>query len=577
MDGTLERRIAVAHGDEPADLVLRGGRVVNVFDGTLEEADVAIADGVVAGVGTGYAGAEEIDVSDCILTPGLIDAHMHVESTQVTVPEFARAVVPRGTTAAIFDPHEIANVHGLEGIRYILRSREGVPMSIFVMASSCVPATHMETAGAELRAEDLVSLFDEEGVLGLAEMMNFPGVILRDPNVLSKIRASHERGVPVDGHCPGLSGRDLNAYAAAGIGSDHESTRPEEATEKLRRGLYVFIREGSSARNLKALLPIVTPHNSRRCCWATDDRHPGDLLREGHVDHLVRQAIRLGLDPITAVQMGTLNPAEWFGLDRRGYGAIAPGWRADIVVLEDLETFAVREVFVAGRLVARHGRLVVDVPRPPSLLPPSIHINWEAFRGLRVPVPPGHTTLRVIVALEGQIVTDARVMPARIENGEAVADPDRDLLKLAVVERHKGTGNVGVGFVTGFGLRRGALASSVAHDSHNIIVVGTNDSDMLLAVREIERLGGGQVAVADGQVLAALPLPIAGLMSDRPLEEVAEADEAIHAAARSLGCILSSPYMTLSFLALPVIPKLKLTDKGLVDVERFEVVALWAD
>lgn len=577
MDSTLERRIAVARGDEPADLVLRGGRVVNVFDGTLEEADVAIADGVVAGVGTGYTGADEFDVRGCVLVPGLIDAHMHVESTQVTVPEFARAVVPRGTTAAVLDPHEIANVHGLEGIRYILRSRQGVPMSIFVMASSCVPATHMETAGAELRAEDLSALFDEEGVIGLAEMMNFPGVIFRDPAVLAKIKASHARGLPVDGHCPGLSGRDLNAYAAAGIGSDHESTRPEEAAEKLRRGLYVFIREGSSARNLEALLPIVTPQNSRRCCWATDDRHPGDLIREGHVDHLVRKAISLGLDPVTAVQMGTLNPAEWFGLDRRGYGAIAPGWRADIVVLEDLETFTVRQVFVAGQLVAQHGRLVVDVPRPAVSLPPSVRINWEAFRGLRVSAPPGHTTLRVIEAIEGQIVTGARLMPARIENGEAVADPDRDLLKLAVVERHRGTGNVGVGFVTGFGLRRGALASSVAHDSHNIIVVGTNDEDMLLAVREIERLGGGQVAVADGRVLAALPLPIAGLMSDRPLEEVAEADEAIHRAARSLGCTLQSPYMTLSFLALPVIPKLKLTDKGLVDVERFELVDLWAD
>ncbi len=577
MDIPLERRIAVARGDEPADLVLRGGCVLNVFDSTLEEADVAVVGGLVAGVGAGYTGADEVDVSGCILVPGLIDAHMHVESTQVTVPEFARAVVPRGTTTAILDPHEIANVHGLEGIRYILRSREGVPMSIFVMASSCVPATHMETAGAELRAEDLAALFDEEGVLGLAEMMNFPGVIFRDPDVLAKIRVSQERGVPLDGHCPGLSGRDLNAYAVAGIGSDHESTRPEEAAEKLRRGLYVFIREGSSARNLEALLPIVTPQNSRRCCWATDDRHPGDLLREGHVDHLVRKAISLGLDPITAVQMATLNPAEWFGLDRQGYGAIAPGWRADIVVLEDLETFTVRQVFVAGRLVAQHGRLVVDVPHPPTFLPPGVNINWKAFQGLQVPVPPDHTALRVIVALEGQIVTDSRVMPARIENGQAVADPDRDLLKLAVVERHKGTGNVGVGFVTGFGLRRGALASSVAHDSHNIIVVGTNDEDMLLAVHEIERLGGGQVAVANGQVLAALPLPIAGLMSDRPLEEVAEADEAIHAAARSLGCTLSSPYMTLSFLALPVIPRLKLTDRGLVDVERFELVDLWAD
>ncbi|MDQ7028754.1 MAG: adenine deaminase [Ardenticatenia bacterium] len=555
-------------GDQP--------RVVNVFSGTLEEADVAIVEGYVAGVGRGYEGRVDMDVSGCVLCPGLIDAHMHVESTQVTVPEFARAVVPRGTTAAVLDPHEIANVHGLEGIRYILRSRADVPMSIFVMASSCVPATHMETAGAELRAEDLAPLFDEPGVLGLAEMMNFPGVIARDPLVMAKLAVSHGRGVPVDGHCPGLAGKALNAYVAAGIGSDHESTRPEEAAEKLRRGLYVFIREGSSARNLEALLPIVTPQNSRRCCWATDDRHPGDLLREGHVDHLVRKAIRLGLDPITAIQMGTLNPAEWFGLDRLGYGAIAPGRRADIVVLEDLPTFAVREVLVAGQLVARDGRLLVNVPRPTTTLPQSVHINWQIFRGFHVPVPPGRTRVRAIVALEGQIVTEERVVPVRIEDGLAVADPERDVLKLAVVERHRGTGNVGVGFVTGFGLRRGALASSVAHDSHNIIVVGTNDDDMLAAVREIERLQGGQVAVNDGRVVAELPLPIAGLMSDRPLDQVAKADEAIHVVARALGCQLTSPYMTLSFLALPVIPKLKLTDKGLVDVERFTLVDLWA-
>ncbi|RME09755.1 MAG: adenine deaminase, partial [Ardenticatenia bacterium] len=334
----LERRIAAAHGDEPADLVLRGGRLINVFSGDIETADIAIADGVIVGIGDGYEGKQTIDVSGKWLAPGLIDGHMHVESTQVTVPEFARAVVPRGTTAAVFDPHEIANVHGLDGIRYILESRRGVPMSIFVMASSCVPATHMETAGAALTADDLAPLFNEEGVIGLAEMMNFPGVIYRDPAVLAKIRLAHARRVPIDGHSPGVRGRDLNAYIVAGIGSDHESTTAEEAAEKLRRGMYVLIREASSARNLEALLPIVTPANSRRCCWATDDRHPGDLLHEGHVDHLVRKAIALGLDPITAIQMGSINTAEWFGLDRRGYGALAPGFRADILVLDDLNT-----------------------------------------------------------------------------------------------------------------------------------------------------------------------------------------------------------------------------------------------
>lgn len=573
----LEQRIATASGEREVELVLRGGQLINVFSGEIEQADVAVDDGVVVGIGGEYAGRTEIDVAGRYLCPGLLDGHMHVESTQVTVPEFVRAVVPRGTTAVIFDPHEIANVHGVDGIRYILDSRRDVPLSIFVMASSCVPATHMETAGAELTVDDLTPLFDEPGVLGLAEMMNFPGVLARDPGVLEKIEAAHRRDALVDGHCPGLRGQGLNAYLAAGIGSDHESTTPEEALEKLRKGMYVMIREASSARNLADLLPIVTPANSRRCCFCTDDRHPGDLLRQGHIDHLLRKAVSLDLDPVTAIRMATLNTAEWFGLDRRGYGALAPGWRADIVVFDDLSSFRVTHVYVGGELVAEGGRLIVDVPPAPSHLPHSVHIDWDTFEGLAVPAPDANATMHVIGAREGQIVTEARVAPACVENGHAVADPTRDLLKLAVVERHAGTGNVGIAFVEGFGLKHGALASSVAHDSHNIIVVGTNDGDMLTAIRTIESMGGGQVAVADRAVRAALPLPIAGLMSDRPIEEVAEADAAIHRAARELGCVLEAPYMTLSFLALPVIPALKLTDKGLVDVEKFELVPLWTD
>ena len=361
---SIELLLQVARGDRLADLVLRGGTLVNVFTGELYEADLAIASGRIAGLGPGYAAIEEIDVRGRYLCPGFIDGHMHVESSMVTVPEFARAVVPRGTTSVVLDPHEIANVHGVAGIRYILDSRGGVPLNVFVMLSSAVPATGMETAGAELDALALASLYAEEGVLGLAEMMNFPGVVAGDPAVLAKIRAARAAGVAIDGHAPGLSGPRLNAYIAAGVGSDHECTTAEEAREKLRLGMYLMIREASNAHNLHALLPAVTPQNSRRCILVTDDRHPADLLHQGHIDHLLRSAIGLGLDPLLAIQMVTLNVAEWFGLTRRGYGAIAPGYRADITVVDDLQALNVSRVFIGGRLVAKGGALIVDIAAP---------------------------------------------------------------------------------------------------------------------------------------------------------------------------------------------------------------------
>ncbi|MCZ7569099.1 MAG: adenine deaminase [Ardenticatenaceae bacterium] len=572
----LHELITAARGEGPVDLVLRGGTLVNVFTAEMVETDVAVQDGRVVGLGPGYQGREEIDVGGRILCPGLIDGHMHVESSMITVPELVRAVVPRGTTAAVLDPHELANVYGLAGIRYVLASRRGVPMSVFVMASSAVPATHMETSGARLEAGDLAPLFRESGVLGLAEMMNFPGVVSGDPGVLAKLRAAHAADVEVDGHCPGLSGRPLNAYVAAGIDSDHECTTVEEAREKLRLGMYLMIREASNARNLAALLPVVTPRNSRRCLLVTDDRHPADLLEQGHIDHLIRKAIRLGLDPITAVQMATINAAERFGLDRAGYGAIAPGSRADIVVVDDLRALTISQVFVDGKLVARDGRLVNTqaLPAPPAM-PPSIHINWERFPGFAIKAEGSR--VKVIETVPGQIVTRRSAADVRSEDGLVVADPERDLLKLAVVERHHGTGNVGLGFVRGFGLKRGAIASSVAHDSHNVIIAGTDDDDMLAALKAIAAMDGGQVAVADGEVLARLPLPIGGLMSDRPVEAVRDMVDQLHAAFARLGGTLEAPFMALSFLALPVIPTLKLTDKGLVDVERFELVPLWAD
>jgi adenine deaminase len=573
---TLEQLLRVARGEQPADLVLRGGTLVNVFTGELYETDVAIAHGRIAGLGGGYAAAREIDLSGRYLCPGFVDGHMHVESTMVTIPQFARAVVPRGTTTAVLDPHEIANVHGAAGIRYILDSRRDVPLSIFVMLSSAVPATAMETAGAELDAAALAPLYIEDGVLGLAEMMNFPGVAAGDRAALDKIRAAQAAGLAIDGHAPGLSGPRLSAYVAAGVGSDHECTTVEEAREKLRLGMYLMIREASNAHNLAALLPAVTPQNSRRCILVTDDRHPADLLGQGHIDHLIRTAIGLGLDPVLAIQMATLNPAEWFGLTSRGYGAIAPGYRADIAVVDDLQALKISQVFVGGRLVARDGVLVEDLPTPlPPGLPRSIRIGWEQFPGFGIPAAGEY--VRVIETIPGQIVTKEDVSRATVQDGLAVADPGRDLLKLAVVERHGRNGNVGLGFVRGFGMQRGAIASSVAHDSHNVIIVGTDDDDMLAALKAVEALDGGQVVVEGGAVLAELPMPIAGLISDQPVEAVRDMVDQLHAAFARLGGTLEAPFMALSFLALPVIPSLKLTDQGLVDVEQFQIVPLWVD
>ena len=569
----LEELIRTARGDAPADLVLRGGRVVDVFSGEVLEADVAVLGDRVAGVGEGYEGRSELDCSGRWIAPGFLDGHMHVESSLVTLPQFARAVVPRGTVGAVLDPHEIANVHGVDGVRWILESRRGLPFHAFVTASSCVPATPLETSGAELDAEDLAGLLEEEGVLGLAEMMNFPGTVAGDPGVLEKLQAARERGMTVDGHAPGLTGRALNAYLAAGPGSDHEATTLEEAREKLRKGMRVMIREASTARNLEDLLPLVTPANARRCSLVTDDRHPHDLLGEGHLDHAVRKAIRLGLDPVTAVAMASLNTAEWFGLDRRGFGAVAPGWRADLLVLSDLEAVEVERAYVGGRLAARGGEMAVDVPDAPSGLPPSVRVDPDAHPGFRIPAEGRH--VRVIEVVPGQIVTGAAEAEAALADGEAVADTGRDLLKLAVVERHGRGGGTGLGFVRGFGLEAGALGSSVAHDAHNVILAGADDASMRTALRGVAETDGGLVAARGEELLARLPLPVAGLMSDRPVEEVRDALDDLQRACRELGGTLDSPYMALSFLALAVIPSLKLTDRGLVDVDRFELVDLW--
>jgi adenine deaminase len=566
----LETRIAVARGEEPADLVLKNARLVNVLAGEVHPAHIAIHGGRVVGLGE-YQARRVVDLDGRFVSPGLMDAHVHVESSMVQPVEFARAVVPHGTTTVMCDPHEIANVLGLAGVQYILDASEGLPLTVYVMAPSCVPATDMESAGAELTAADIEQLLTQPRVLGLAEMMNFPGVLFRVPSVLEKIRIAGDR--PVDGHAPGLSGMDLNAYIGAGIRSDHECTQLDEAREKLRRGMHIMIREGTTARNLHTLLPLVTPGNSRLCHFCTDDRHPDTLLKEGHVDDIVRQAIAWGLDPVTAIQMATINTAQYFGL--RETGAVAPGYRADLLVLEDLDTLAISQVYSAGHLVAEKGHLLPWRTRMPQVfIQPSVHLDPSA---LQFAIRAGEGPARVIGVIPEQIVTEDLRMEPTTHQGYVVSDPSRDLVKIAVVERHHSTGNLGLGLVKGVGLARGAIASSVAHDSHNIIVIGIDDTEMRAAVTAIVEMGGGQVVVAGGEVRAACPLPIAGLMSDCPLEEVRGQVEALTGAAHSLGCTLPDPLMTMSFLALPVIPALKLTDRGLVDVNKFKLVPLFGE
>lgn len=570
-DVDLERVIAVARGEEPADLLIAGGRVVNVFSGEIHAADVAVAGGRVIGFGA-YTARQHVDASGLFIAPGFIDAHIHLESTLLTPRELARVVVPLGTTAVVADPHEIANVLGVEGIRYMLEASRDLPLTVCFMLPSCVPATALETSGARLEAGDLAPLARHPRVLGLAEVMNYPAVLAKDPGVLEKLRLG--RAKRIDGHAPGLTGKDLNAYIGVGIKSDHECTTPGEALEKLRAGMHVFIREGSVAKNLAALLPVVTAANAVRCGLVSDDRHPSDLRDEGHVNYLLRRAVNLGLSPITAIQLVTINAAKYFFT--ADVGAVAPGYVADLVLLEDLEQFRARMVLRNGQPVACNGHLVVELP--PVAPPPRSAMRIGPLSPRRLEIPAGsHRVAKLIELVPEQLMTRCMLDAPPLRDGLVCADARRDIAKLAVVERHRATGNLGLGLVRGFGLRAGALASSVAHDSHNIVVVGMSDADMWAAIKAVEELRGGLVAVKDGHVLGAVGLPIAGLMSDRPFEHVVSEVTAALAAARQLGCCARDPFMVLAFLALPVIPALRLTDRGLVDVERFRLVSLFGE
>lgn len=568
----LATLIQSARGQIPADLLLKNARIVNVFTGEIEETSVAISGSHIVGLGD-YAAQKITDVKGAYVAPGFIDAHVHIESALVPPYEFARAVVPHGVTTVVVDPHEIANVLGKEGIRYMLDASKYTPFSVYVMASSCVPATHLETSGATLRWSDLIEFKNDPWVLGLAEVMNYPGVVNGDLEVLDKLRAFADKRM--DGHCPGLTGRDLEAYVASGIASDHECTTVEEANEKLRRGMYVMLREASNAHNLLTLLPIINARTARRVLFCTDDRLPDDLMDQGSIDYIVRTAIQNGVDPVTAITIATLNAAEYFGLTDRG--AIAPGKRADIVVFNNFDEMKIERVYYGGKRVVYRGKLEPDDherSRPP--IRNTMNVDWSRV-DLRVRTDAAAATLRVIGLIPGQLVTREEFDRALIQNGQIVSDTERDILKMAVIERHHATGNVGLGFVRGFNLKSGAIGSSVGHDSHNILVVGTNDDDMLSAARAIAAMQGGFVAVDKGQVLGRVPLPIGGLMSDQPIERVRAELDHLNAATRKLGCALETPFMALSFLALPVIPDLKLTDKGLVDVRKFDFVELVAD
>jgi adenine deaminase len=560
----LARRLAVARGDEPAELVVRGGRVFSVFTREWLETDVAIVDGHVAGLGD-YEGNEELDASGRHVVPGFIDAHMHLESSKLLVDELARLVLPLGTTTVVVDPHEIANVLGTDGVHWLLDVCGGLPLDVYFMASSCVPASSFESPRRPLSPGDLEGLLRRRRVIGLAEMMNFPGVVSGNEHELAKLRlpgAEH-----VDGHAPGVVGKTLNAYAAAGIYSDHEASTIEEGRERLRAGMWLLIREASAARNLHALLPLAREYGTGRIAFCTDDREPEHIAEDGHVNSMVRDSVAAGTPPEDALVMATLNPATWHGL--RHLGAIAPGYQADLLLLPDLESFVPETVLKRGRPVGEIERVEV-----PEWVKHTVRVRHVAARDFAIPWEGGKA--RVIGVIPDQIVTESLVEEPTVEDGHAVADPDRDLAKIAVIERHLGTGRRGVGLVRGFGLCSGALASTFSHDAHNIIVVGVDEQDMARAIARLTEIGGGVVVVEDRGVRAELALPVAGLISEAPLAEVVAASRGCIEAAAKLGCKLPSPFQTMAFLALSVIPSLKITDQGLVDVDRFELVPLKA-
>ncbi len=568
----IEEIIKVSKGENKADLVIKNAKLVNVLSEEIYETDIAVIDGKIAGISKGYKGKEEIDVKGAYVTPSFIDGHVHLESSMLMPSEFAKLVLASGTTTVIADPHEISNVMGLQGISFMREATKNLPLVVYMMLPSCVPATNLETSGVDLNSYDLALLIDAPWVLGIAEMMNFPGVINCDKSVLSKVQLGIDKNKRVDGHAPHLSGKDLSAYVACGVASDHECTTPEEAVEKLRLGMHIMIREATGARDLEPLIPVLKTYNTRKCMFVTDDRHPKHLGK--HIARMVKKAVRLGVDPIKAIQMASINTAEYFKL--YNVGAIAPGYKADFAVFNNLETFEPVMVFKNGKLVAKEGKTIADMTemQPPALRG-SVNIKYLYKEDLQIKVPDNKKNVKVINVIPKQLITKLSVEPAKNEQGFAVTDTRNDILKIAVIERHKATGNIGLGFVKGFGLKSGAIASTVAHDSHNMIVIGTNDDDMYYAAVELVKSQGGKIIVDNGRTLSHLPLPIAGLMSDKPAEKVMENIAQLEEASEKIGCKIPDPFMSMAFLSLSVIPEIKITDKGLIDVNKFEVTDLF--
>lgn len=570
MKNLIKTRIDVAAGRVKAQLVLKNAKVVNVFTEEIISGDVAIQDGIICGVGQ-YSGEKEVNLNGKYVAPGLIDGHVHIESSMVTPGQFAKTIMPKGTTTIIADPHEIGNVCGLEGIKYILDESENLPLDIFVMLPSCVPATSFENTGAVLLAEDLQKLIDHPRVLGLGELMDFPGVVSANSQIVDKIALAKENNKMIDGHGPIIEGNDLNAYVAAGVKTEHECETVEEMINRLRLGMYIQVREGSAARNLEALVQGVSKENLRRVLFCTDDRHPGDILKDGHIDNNVRLAIKNGIPAISAIKMATLNPAECYRLYDRG--AIAPGYKADLIVFDGLHSFNIESVYKDGELVSEDGKSLFKVPDTDiSKVTDTVNFKKVDKDDLQIKLDTG--VARIIKLMPHSLVTEAVIRKVEVEDGNFKYHDQLDVLKLAVVERHNATGNIGLGLVEGFALKNGAIASTVAHDSHNLIVIGDTDENMMLAIEELERIGGGITTVKNGKVIKSIPLPIGGIMSDKALSEIdVEIEKMLEIGYEDLNVDRNfDPFMTLAFLALPVIPDIKLTDEGLFDVRKFEFV-----
>lgn len=561
--------IRVAQGLEPADLVLKNAEVFHVYTGEFILCDIAIADGYIAGTGS-YFGIEEIDMQGRYITPGFIDAHVHIESSMLTPYQFAKAALPCGVTTIVTDPHEIANVCGAKGIQYMLDATEQLPLNVYFMLPSCVPATDFEDSGAVLLAEDLEPFMEHPRVLGLAEVMNAPGVLQQDENVMAKLEMAGKGRI--DGQAPGLTSSQLMGYAAAGITTDHECITKEQALDRLRAGIKVMLREGSAAKNMRGLLPTVNPDTAPYFMFCADDKIPAELLDSGYINYMVKAAIEEGVSVANALQIATINAARHYGI--KDAGAILPGRRADLLVFDNLDEWKPRQVYKDGRLAVDNGRLLQEGRNcDSSSLEHTVNLAPVTVESFRLPLKT--EMANVIGLVPYQIVTNKAVLSVKRVDGCAVSDVENDILKLAVLERHHATGNIGLGLVKGFGLKRGALASTVGHDSHNLIVIGTNDEDMLAAVQELQRIGGGICIAEDGQIRGVLPLPVGGLMTNEPALMVAKQQAEMIALAREMGVPeFYSPFLTLAFLSLPVIPSLKLTDRGLVDVDSFKFIPL---